>query len=62
MDANTPVITYNKAVDDYNELGGIDGIAEIMKWDSAQKQNWLNRIININFKLKKKHSKFFVFY
>ena len=48
MDANTPVITYNKAVDDYNELGGIDGIAEIMKWDSAQKQNWLNRIININ--------------
>jgi 1-aminocyclopropane-1-carboxylate deaminase/D-cysteine desulfhydrase-like pyridoxal-dependent ACC family enzyme len=48
MDANTPVIIYNKAVDDYNELGKIDGVAEIMEWDAAQKQNWLNKIININ--------------
>jgi hypothetical protein len=48
VDANNPVSIYNKAIDDYNELGGIDGVAKIMEWDSFQKSNWHNRIININ--------------
>lgn len=48
VDANTPVAIYNKAVEDFNDLGGIDGVAIIMEWDSSQKSNWLNRIININ--------------
>jgi hypothetical protein len=48
VNANTPVAIYNKAVDDYNDLGGIDGVSVIMEWDSIQKQNWLNKIININ--------------
>jgi len=48
VDANIPVAIYNKAINDYNELGGIDGISEIMGWDSFQKSNWYNKIININ--------------
>jgi hypothetical protein len=48
VDANTPVAIYNKAVEDYNDLGGIDGVAIIMEWNNNQKQNWLNKIININ--------------
>lgn len=48
INANNPLSIYNKAVDDYNELGGIDGVAKLMEWDSFQKSNWHNRIININ--------------
>jgi hypothetical protein len=48
VDANIPVAIYNKAINDYNDLGGIDGIAEIMEWDNFQKSNWHNKIININ--------------
>ena len=48
VDANTPVSIYNKAIDDYNELGRMDGIAEILGLDNSQKQNWLNKITNIN--------------
>jgi DNA-binding GntR family transcriptional regulator len=48
VDANSQLRIYNKAVEDYNELGGIDGIAEILEWDSSQKSNWLYQIKNIN--------------
>jgi len=48
VDTDIPVAIYNKAINDYNELGGIDGISEIMGWDSFQKSNWYNKIININ--------------
>jgi hypothetical protein len=39
---------YNNALEDFNELGGIDGVGIIMKWDSAAKKNWMTRIINVN--------------
>jgi len=39
---------YNNAIDDFNELGGIDGVSEIMAWNESQKLNWNNKIININ--------------
>lgn len=47
IDTESDIQNYNKAIEDYNELGGIDGISEIMKWDSTQKQNWNKQIHNV---------------
>lgn len=48
IDADSNDKEYNNAIEDFNELGGIDGVAVIMKWDNPAKQNWLNKIINVN--------------
>lgn len=36
---------YINALEDYKELGGLDNIAELMKWDDSQKSNW-SRALN----------------
>ncbi len=48
IDANSDIKVYNASIDDFNDLGGIDGIGETMGWDSQQKCNWERKIININ--------------
>jgi hypothetical protein len=48
INPNIPVDIYNKAIDDYNELGGIDCIATIMEWDTSVKKNYVLQINNIN--------------
>jgi len=48
IDADSNNKDYNNALEDFNELGGIDGVGIIMKWDSGAKNNWLNKIINVN--------------
>ena len=48
IDANSTEKDYRNAIDDYNELGEMDGIAEIMKWDDSQKQNWFTAIQRVN--------------
>lgn len=47
-DANSDIIEYNAAVEDYNELGGLDGVAKIMGWDTSVKRNYALQINNIN--------------
>ena len=39
---------YNIAIEDFHELGGIDGISDIMNWDESTKNNWYKRIMNVN--------------
>ena len=39
---------YNRAIEEFNELGGIDGISEIMGWSNSQKNNWYRKIMNVN--------------
>jgi hypothetical protein len=39
---------YFEAVEDYNDLGGIEYIASVMNWDTDIKRNWERKIININ--------------
>lgn len=48
IDYDADIKKYNNAVEDYNELGGIDEIAKIMNWDDSQKFKWLRRIENVN--------------
>lgn len=38
---------YNLAIDDFNELGGIDGISEILEWDDSVKSKWNQKILNV---------------
>ena len=40
--------TYNNAIEDFQSLGGIDGVAEIMGWDESQKEKWMHRIKTVN--------------
>ena len=47
IDYDVELNKYNNAIEDYNELGGIDGISDIMKWDESQKQKWSKRIENV---------------
>ena len=48
IDANSEPKEYSIAVDEYNELGGINKISEIMGWDDSVKKNWFRQINNIN--------------
>lgn len=47
IDFDSDIRVYNNAIDDYNTLGGIDKIAEIMDWDESQKENWKLRIMQV---------------
>ena len=47
IDTESDIPSYNRAIEDYNELGGIDGVSNIMDWDFAQKQNWNYKIQNV---------------
>ena len=48
IDYNSDIQTYNNAIEDFESLGGIDGIAETMKWDESQKEKWIKRIQTVN--------------
>jgi uncharacterized protein YdaU (DUF1376 family) len=47
VDYDSDIKDYNLAIDDYNELGGIDGVSEILGWDTTQKSNWNRKIQNV---------------
>lgn len=47
MDADSDDLQYKRAVDDWNELGGINGVAEIMEWNEIQKTNWKTKLDNV---------------
>jgi hypothetical protein len=47
IDHSVDIKKYNQAIEDYNDLGGIDSIAVSMGWDDDQKQNWKNKILNV---------------
>jgi hypothetical protein len=46
-DYDVDIKKYNEAIEDYNEIGGIDEIAKIMEWDDNQKEKWKQKILNI---------------
>ena len=48
IDYDSDIKLYNNAVEDFNELGGLDAISKIMNWDDSQKNNWYRRIQNVN--------------
>ena len=45
--ANALDIDYDNAVEYWKELGGINGVSEIMGWDDEQKINWEKKLNNI---------------
>lgn len=47
IDANSDGQLYNKAVEEYNELG-IDYISEVMGWDDSVKEKHIKAIQNVN--------------
>lgn len=47
IDYDSDIKDYNLAIDDFNELGGIDGISEVLGWDTTQKNNWNRKIQNV---------------
>jgi len=47
MDADSDDLIYKGAVEDWKELGGINGISEIMEWDEIQKSKWNEKLNNI---------------
>jgi len=47
IDADADDLVYKGAVEDWKELGGINGISEIMEWDEIQKSNWNEKLNNI---------------
>jgi len=51
MDADSDDYKYNRAVEDWRELGGIDGVSELLEWDESQKNNWKNKLETI-YKIK----------
>jgi hypothetical protein len=51
MDADSDDIKYHRAVEDWRELGGIDGVTELLEWDESQKNNWKNKLETI-YKIK----------
>jgi hypothetical protein len=51
MDADSDDLKYNRAVEDWRELGGIDGVSELLEWDVSQKNNWKNKLETI-YKIK----------
>ena len=44
IDWNTDTKQYEVALEDFSDLGGIDGISEIMGWSDSVKQKWSNQI------------------
>lgn len=48
IDSDSNDKDYNDAIEDYNELGAIDGIAKIMGWNDSAKRNWMTKIQNVN--------------
>ena len=46
-DYDSNIIKYNNAIEDFNELGGIDGISELLEWDATIKSNWNRKIQNV---------------
>ena len=48
IDANSDDLIYRRAVEDYNELGGLDGVSLIMQWDDSVKKKYAFQISNIN--------------
>ncbi len=48
IDYESDIKSYNNAIEDYNSLGGIDGISENLDWDEHQKLNWTKRIQSVN--------------
>jgi len=44
IDWNTDVKDYEGALEDFLDLGGIDGIGNIMGWEEPVKQKWSNQI------------------
>ena len=53
--ANSLDIDYDNAVEYWKELGGINGVSEIMGWDDEQKVNWENKLNNIYSTKKQKN-------
>ena len=51
MNADSDDYKYNRAVEDWRELGGIDGVSELLQWDESQKNNWKNKLETI-YKIK----------
>ena len=51
MNADSDDLKYNRAVEDWRELGGIDGVSELLEWDESQKNNWKNKLETI-YKIK----------
>ena len=51
MDADSDDLKYNRAVEDWRELGGIDGVSELLEWDESQKNNWKTKLETI-YKIK----------
>ena len=51
MDADSDDLKYNRAVEDWRELGGIEGVSELLEWDESQKNNWKNKLETI-YKIK----------
>jgi hypothetical protein len=47
IDADSDDVLYKRAVEDWKELGGINGISEIMEWDEGQKSKWNEKLNNI---------------
>jgi len=47
VDYESDIKKYNNAIDDFNELGGIDKISEIMEWDESVKNRWYKKILNV---------------
>lgn len=47
IDYDSDIKKYNNAIEDYNELGGLEGIAKILEWDDSQKSNWSKKIQNV---------------
>jgi len=47
IDYDSDIIKYNNAIDDFNELGGINGISEILEWDEVVKNKWHQRIQSV---------------
>ena len=47
-DYDVDIKKYNDAIEEYNELGGIEYIADIMEWDNSVKLKWNQKIINVN--------------
>ena len=39
---------YSNALEDFIEVGGIDGVSEILEWDTSMKNNWIKKIKNIS--------------
>lgn len=46
-DYDSDIKKYNGAIDEFNELGGIDSISKIMEWDDSVKSKWNQKILNV---------------